>query len=92
MPSARAMSRSMLAVRGKMSATNPRTPRLIAYSKRRACSAVPTPAPCHLGETLKATSARLVVGFKKIAGAADHLVVLAWTRYSQERDAVEQSL
>ena len=31
------MRRSILALRGKMAATNPRTPRLIAYSTRRVC-------------------------------------------------------
>src|SRR6516162_4437822 len=44
-PGALAASRSMLVLRGRISETNPRTPRLIAYSWRRACRAVPRPTP-----------------------------------------------
>ena len=52
----------------------PRTPRLIAYSWRRACRAVPRPAPCHSGETMNATC------------AADNLLVFARTDHAQKSD------
>src|SRR5262245_63370909 len=44
-PGALAASRNMLVLPGRISETNPRTPRLIAYSWSLACSAVPRPTP-----------------------------------------------